>query len=83
MPAPRQADNVINRLRDRGTLASTDGPHHNVLKLKPPMPFSAADADRLVTLLGEILAEDAAQPSFSSNEGEGTTLVLEPPSGTG
>ncbi len=39
---------------------STDGPLHNVLKIKPPLPFSAADADRLVSVLGDVLAEDAA-----------------------
>jgi 4-aminobutyrate aminotransferase-like enzyme/Ser/Thr protein kinase RdoA (MazF antagonist) len=61
-PAARQADYVVNRLRDRGVLVSTDGPLHNVLKLKPPMPFSTNDADRLVTLLAETLSEDDAQP---------------------
>jgi 4-aminobutyrate aminotransferase-like enzyme/Ser/Thr protein kinase RdoA (MazF antagonist) len=61
-PAPRQADYVVNRLRDRGVLVSTDGPLHNVLKLKPPLPFAEDDADRLVSLLAETLAEDPAQP---------------------
>lgn len=61
-PAAAQADYVVNRLRDRGVLVSTDGPLHNVLKIKPPLPFSADDADRLVSLLREILPEDAAQP---------------------
>jgi 4-aminobutyrate aminotransferase-like enzyme/Ser/Thr protein kinase RdoA (MazF antagonist) len=61
-PAARQADYVVNRLRDQGVLVSTDGPLHNVLKLKPPMPFSSSDADRVVSLLGKILAEDPAQP---------------------
>ncbi len=31
--APFQASYVVNRLRDRGILAGTDGPHHNVIKL--------------------------------------------------
>jgi 4-aminobutyrate aminotransferase-like enzyme len=61
-PAAAQASYVVNRMRDRGVLLSTDGPLHNVLKIKPPMPFSAADADRLVSVLGDALAEDAAQP---------------------
>ncbi len=61
-PAATQAAYVVNRMRDRGVLLSTDGPLHNVLKIKPPMPFSAADADRLVSVLGDLLAEDAAQP---------------------
>jgi len=29
--APFQASYVVNRLRDRGILAGTDGPHHNVI----------------------------------------------------
>lgn len=68
-PAAAQADYIVNRLRDRGVLVSTDGPLHNVLKIKPPMPFSAEDADRLVSLLADVLAESAAQPeALSANE---------------
>jgi 4-aminobutyrate aminotransferase-like enzyme/Ser/Thr protein kinase RdoA (MazF antagonist) len=61
-PAARQASYVINRLRDRGVLVSTDGPLHNVIKIKPPLPFSAQNADRLVEVLRETLMEDGAQP---------------------
>src|SRR5258708_15526308 len=43
--APLQASYVVNRLRDCGILAGTDGPHHNVIKLRPPLVFSEADAD--------------------------------------
>jgi 4-aminobutyrate aminotransferase-like enzyme len=60
-PASRQASYVVNRLRDRGILAGTDGPHHNVIKLRPPLIFSQADADLFVTTLVAILAEDPAQ----------------------
>jgi 4-aminobutyrate aminotransferase-like enzyme len=62
-PAPRQASYVVNRLRERGVLTGTDGPHHNVIKLRPPLIFSQADADLFVTTLDSVLAEDAAQPS--------------------
>ena len=58
-PAANEASYTINRMRDHGILMSTDGPLHNVLKLKPPMCFSAADADRLVETLDRILGEDA------------------------
>jgi 4-aminobutyrate aminotransferase-like enzyme/Ser/Thr protein kinase RdoA (MazF antagonist) len=61
-PAPRQASYVVNRLRARGILTGTDGPHHNVMKLRPPLNFRQADAELLVTTLSAILAEDAAQP---------------------
>jgi 4-aminobutyrate aminotransferase-like enzyme len=61
-PAARQADYVVNRLRERGILVSTDGPLHNVIKIKPPLQFAAADSDRLVNELAAILEEDSAQP---------------------
>ncbi len=57
-PAPEEASYVVNRLRERGVLAGTDGPFHNVIKIRPPMPFSEADADLLLELLDEVLRED-------------------------
>jgi 4-aminobutyrate aminotransferase-like enzyme/Ser/Thr protein kinase RdoA (MazF antagonist) len=62
-PAPLQAAYVVNRLRDRGILAGTDGPHHNVIKLRPPLVFSESDADLFLKTLEAILQEDAAQLS--------------------
>ena len=61
--APLQASYVVNRLRDCGILAGTDGPHHNVIKLRPPLVFSEADADLFIQTLDAILQEDAAQPA--------------------
>ena len=61
-PATAQPSYVVNRLRECGILAGTDGPHHNVIKLRPPLVFSEADADLFVNTLEEILTEDAAQP---------------------
>ena len=61
-PATEEADYVVNRLRERGILAGTDGPHHNVIKLRPPLIFSEADADLFTETLGTILTEDGAQP---------------------
>src|SRR5882762_7971204 len=60
--APLQASYVVNQLRDCGILAGTDWPHHNVIKLRPPLVFSEADADLFVKTLDAILQEDAAQP---------------------
>lgn len=57
-PAAAQATYIVNRMRDRGILMSTDGPLHNVLKIKPPLVFSEQNADFLVATLDEILAED-------------------------
>ena len=61
-PASGQGDYVVNRLRQRGILTGTDGPHHNVIKLRPPLVFSEADADLFAETLDLILQEDAAQP---------------------
>jgi 4-aminobutyrate aminotransferase-like enzyme len=56
-----EAGFVANRLRDRGVLVSTDGPFHNVLKIKPPLCFTAHDADRLAAELDGLLREDHLQ----------------------
>ena len=62
-PATRQARYVVNRLKEEGILIGTDGPDHNVLKIRPPMPFSSEDADRLVTALDRVLGELSTPPS--------------------
>jgi len=56
-PATAEADLVVNRMRDQGILLGTDGPFHNVIKIRPPMPFSAGDADRLIATLGRVIAQ--------------------------
>ncbi|MCZ6915563.1 MAG: aminotransferase class III-fold pyridoxal phosphate-dependent enzyme [Gemmatimonadetes bacterium] len=56
-PAAELAGSVVEGMRDRGILLSTDGPLHNVIKIKPPLVFSADDADRLVESLDEVLEE--------------------------
>jgi len=60
-PAPDEAAYVANRLRELGVLTGTDGPYHNVLKIRPPLVFTAADADLFVATLDEVLAEDPVQ----------------------
>lgn len=54
------ATELVNRAAERGMLLSTDGPDHNVIKIKPPMVFSSADADRLVETVDAVLSEIAA-----------------------
>jgi 4-aminobutyrate aminotransferase-like enzyme len=51
------AANLVNGAVERGVLLSTDGPDHNVIKIKPPLVFSATDADRLVETVDTVLAE--------------------------
>jgi len=61
-PATEQASYIVNRLRERGILAGTDGPHHNVIKLRPPLCFSDSDAKLLTSTLASVVGEDPAQP---------------------
>ena len=60
-PAAEEASYVVNRLRERGILTGIEGPRHNVIKIRPPLPFSRPDADRLVETLDDILREDWAR----------------------
>jgi 4-aminobutyrate aminotransferase-like enzyme/Ser/Thr protein kinase RdoA (MazF antagonist) len=57
-PAGAIAGYVAERMRDLGVLISTDGPDHNVLKIKPPLVFSRFDAGHLVDTLAAVLGED-------------------------
>jgi 4-aminobutyrate aminotransferase-like enzyme/murein DD-endopeptidase MepM/ murein hydrolase activator NlpD len=57
-PATALATRVKERLREHRILLSTDGPDENVLKIKPPLVFGEADADRLVETLDRILGEE-------------------------
>jgi 4-aminobutyrate aminotransferase-like enzyme/Ser/Thr protein kinase RdoA (MazF antagonist) len=61
-PATEEAHYVVNRLREAGVLAGTDGPHDNVLKLRPALVFSEDDANLFVSVLDEVLSEDPARP---------------------
>ena len=56
-PAGAEASFVTNRMRERGILLGTDGPHHNVIKIRPPMPFTAADGQSLLSELETVLRQ--------------------------
>ena len=56
-PATAEATYIANRLRDRGILISTDGPAHNILKIRPPMCFRSTDAHELLESLSTCLNE--------------------------
>jgi 4-aminobutyrate aminotransferase-like enzyme/Ser/Thr protein kinase RdoA (MazF antagonist) len=56
-PAASEASFVVNRMRANGVLAGTDGPHHNVIKLRGPMPLTIGDADRIVESMTRALRE--------------------------
>ncbi len=56
-PATAAAGRLINAMCQRGVLISRIGPHDNVLKLRPPMPFSKANAEQLLDTLDTCLAQ--------------------------
>jgi 4-aminobutyrate aminotransferase-like enzyme len=60
-PATEETAYVVNRLRECGVLTGTEGQFHNVIKIRPPLPFNAADAGLLVSALDEALSEDLAR----------------------
>lgn len=57
-PLAEQTDYLANRMKDHGILMSTDGPDHNVLKIKPPIIFTKANAEEVLFYLRKILTED-------------------------
>ena len=61
-PADTEASRVIDAMRDRGFLLSTDGPLHNVLKIKPPMVLSSGDVAAVLENIDDVLTEIEAGP---------------------
>jgi len=47
---------VVHYAKEHGVLLSIDGPHHNVIKIKPPMVFNRDDTDKLVAIIDAALA---------------------------
>ena len=48
---------LVNRLRQRHVLISACGREGDVLKIRPPLPFSTSDADEFLSRLEASLAE--------------------------
>jgi 4-aminobutyrate aminotransferase-like enzyme/Ser/Thr protein kinase RdoA (MazF antagonist) len=66
-PAAHEASEIVNGMKDRGVLLSTDGPLHNVIKIKPPLVFRCADADLLVEGLDHVLRRAGPRPAQSKS----------------
>jgi len=54
-PAKEQAYDIAERMKERGILISIDGPLYNVIKIKPPLVFTEANADLYIDTLDKIL----------------------------
>ncbi len=55
-PATALAKKICDGARERGVLMGTEGPFDNVLKMRPPMIFSRANADHLLSVLEDSFA---------------------------
>ncbi len=51
------ASAIAEGMREAGVLLSTTGLYDNVVKIRPPMVFSKANADQLVSSLDQVLAK--------------------------
>ena len=56
-PATEEAARLVDEMCARNVLLSTDGPLHNVIKIKPPMVLSKRDVDTTLSLLNESLSQ--------------------------
>jgi 4-aminobutyrate aminotransferase-like enzyme len=54
-PATADTKRVVNGMYERGVLLSRIGRHDNILKIRPPMPFSRQHADLMVDTLDAVL----------------------------
>ncbi len=59
--AAAQAAYIKNRMAEERVLIGVEGPDNNVLKIRPPMTFDEAAADRLLSTLDGILSERGAR----------------------
>ena len=56
-PAAAEVSAICSALKEKHRiLTSIDGPHENVLVIKPPLAFSLADAARLVAAVDDVLS---------------------------
>ena len=55
-PDEHTAHTVVQKMKGKGFLLSTDGPHHNVIKFKPPMVFDKENADDLFRSLDQVVS---------------------------
>ena len=58
MPAPEEAELVVNQMKQKGVLISSDGPDHNVLKIKPPLVFNRNNADYFLESFEAVMLEN-------------------------
>jgi 4-aminobutyrate aminotransferase-like enzyme len=55
-PAAVEASALVDAMLENGVLLSTDGPLHNVIKIKPPMVLSEDNIDETLAKLDHFLS---------------------------
>lgn len=54
-PATELSQTIVNQLKEKNILVDSDGPFHNVLKIKPPLCFTTENADMLIDSIEQIM----------------------------
>ncbi len=54
-PATKETKRIVEEMKKRKILLSTDGPYQNVIKFKPPMVFSLGNAGWFLNNLDDVL----------------------------
>ncbi|WP_434714292.1 aspartate aminotransferase family protein (plasmid) [Rhizobium sp. YTUHZ045] len=55
-PAVAEATRIINGMRERGVLMGKIGIHQCATKIRPPMPFTRANADFMLSIFDDVLS---------------------------
>ncbi|MBT6413427.1 MAG: aminotransferase class III-fold pyridoxal phosphate-dependent enzyme, partial [Candidatus Marinimicrobia bacterium] len=55
-PADKETDQIVNAMKEKRILISSDGPDHNIIKIKPPLVFNRENALFFTETLDEILS---------------------------
>ncbi|CAG2121842.1 unnamed protein product, partial [Medioppia subpectinata] len=80
-PATPLAEYIVSRFKDHKILMSTEGKYGNVLKFKPPMPFSIENAERFFHvfkgILEEVYNQDKGVNYLSSRSSESSNESLD------
>jgi 4-aminobutyrate aminotransferase-like enzyme len=63
-PAVEEINSIVEKMKGKGFLLSTDGPLHNVLKIKPPLVFNKKNAEDMVKALNEVLSDMGCNKLF-------------------
>ena len=57
-PLAEKTTYLINRMKEFGILMSSDGPDHNVIKIKPPITFTIENAKEIIFYFQKVFEEN-------------------------